>query len=681
MDVSARSLEIAARRLHADRMNERQRARLKLIQGSLIYRDARLEGFDAAVLMEVIEHLEPDRLRALERAVFEFARPATVVVTTPNAEYNVRFESCRQAGSATAITGSSGRATEFAAWADAVAANRLRSSVPAGRADDPSSARRPRWRSSSDEDRTPRAVTRRPGRDDRVRQVHVRPHDTSSRPRCCRRTSSAASSPTTRTIRRRRRRLRGAPLRRREAAGRRAADGDRRDQRPTWRPASRWSHSRASTTCCRSRSCSTSRSGSARRRNRGRPDRQFGPHVLARQRTRSRARFTASARRLPPRLGDSRRRRVGRDHAGSRSGTTARTCIGPFDIIGDVHGCGDELEALLGQLGYDAAERRDGVGLDAGPTYRHPDGRMVVFVGDLVDRGPRVLDCRSDRPQHARGRIRLWRSWATTSRSWFVPSAAGTSRSPTAWPTLAEIEAIPADERPAVRTELKNWLDGAAATTCSTTASSWSRTRGSRPRCRAAARREVREFALYGDTTGETDEFGLPVRYNWAADYRGARDGRLRPHADPRGRVAQQHDQCRHRLRLRRQADRAALPGAGARLGPGARTYYEPARPFLPPEDQAPKLSAQQVNDDVLDLADVTGKRIVDTRLGGRGDDPRGERGRGARGDEPVRRRSALARLPAADDVAVRDQRRTGSPRAPGRGVRLLPRRTALDES
>jgi 3' terminal RNA ribose 2'-O-methyltransferase Hen1 len=92
VDVSARSLEVAARRLRLERMNERQRERLKLLQGALTYRDARLAGYDAAVLMEVIEHVEKGRLPALERAVFESAHPTHVVVTTPNAEYNVRFE-------------------------------------------------------------------------------------------------------------------------------------------------------------------------------------------------------------------------------------------------------------------------------------------------------------------------------------------------------------------------------------------------------------------------------------------------------------------------------------------------------------------------------------------------------------------------------------------------------------
>jgi len=89
MDVSYRSLEIAADRLKLDRMVARQRERITLLHGSLVYRDARLAGFDAAAVVEVIEHLDPPRLAAFERVAFEFARPRTVVLTTPNAEYNV----------------------------------------------------------------------------------------------------------------------------------------------------------------------------------------------------------------------------------------------------------------------------------------------------------------------------------------------------------------------------------------------------------------------------------------------------------------------------------------------------------------------------------------------------------------------------------------------------------------
>jgi 3' terminal RNA ribose 2'-O-methyltransferase Hen1 len=91
-DVSALALQIAGRRLRLEKMTERQRDRLQIFQSALTYRDDRLAGLDAAVLMEVIEHVDPPRLDALERVVFGFAAPATVIVTTPNAEYNVRFE-------------------------------------------------------------------------------------------------------------------------------------------------------------------------------------------------------------------------------------------------------------------------------------------------------------------------------------------------------------------------------------------------------------------------------------------------------------------------------------------------------------------------------------------------------------------------------------------------------------
>ena len=91
VDVSARALEEAAGRLRVNRLPERQRARVRLLQSGLTYTDARLRGFDAAVLMEVIEHLDEDRLPSLEHAVFGAAAPGTVVVTTPNVEHNVRY--------------------------------------------------------------------------------------------------------------------------------------------------------------------------------------------------------------------------------------------------------------------------------------------------------------------------------------------------------------------------------------------------------------------------------------------------------------------------------------------------------------------------------------------------------------------------------------------------------------
>jgi 3' terminal RNA ribose 2'-O-methyltransferase Hen1 len=92
VDVSARSLQTASRRLRLDRMGERQAARVELFQGALTYEDPRFAGYDAAVLMEVIEHVDPPRLPALEHVVFGTARPAAVIVTTPNAEYNQLYE-------------------------------------------------------------------------------------------------------------------------------------------------------------------------------------------------------------------------------------------------------------------------------------------------------------------------------------------------------------------------------------------------------------------------------------------------------------------------------------------------------------------------------------------------------------------------------------------------------------
>src|SRR5882757_4799292 len=91
MDVSWRLLELAKDRLRLDEMPERQRSRIQLMQGSLTYRDQRIAGYDAAAVVEVIEHLDAARLATFERIVFEFARPRHVVLTTPNAEYNAVF--------------------------------------------------------------------------------------------------------------------------------------------------------------------------------------------------------------------------------------------------------------------------------------------------------------------------------------------------------------------------------------------------------------------------------------------------------------------------------------------------------------------------------------------------------------------------------------------------------------
>ncbi|TCR23079.1 3' terminal RNA ribose 2'-O-methyltransferase Hen1 [Streptomyces sp. BK205] len=121
VDVSVRALTIASRRLKLDRMGERMASRVQLLQGSLAYTDKRLKGYDAAVLSEVVEHLDLPRLPALEYAVFGAARPRTVLVTTPNVEYNVRWESLPAGHVRHGDHRFEWTREEFRAWANSVA--------------------------------------------------------------------------------------------------------------------------------------------------------------------------------------------------------------------------------------------------------------------------------------------------------------------------------------------------------------------------------------------------------------------------------------------------------------------------------------------------------------------------------------------------------------------------------
>jgi len=121
LDVSHRSLEIAAERLRLDRLPPKQQDRVRLWHGSLMYRDRRLAGYDAAAVVEVIEHLDPPRLAAFERVLFEFARPGTVVITTPNAEYNVKWETLPAGKFRHKDHRFEWTRAEFQSWADAIA--------------------------------------------------------------------------------------------------------------------------------------------------------------------------------------------------------------------------------------------------------------------------------------------------------------------------------------------------------------------------------------------------------------------------------------------------------------------------------------------------------------------------------------------------------------------------------
>ena len=121
MDISLRSLDHAENRLHLDRLAPKQRERIKLLHGSLMYRDRRLEGYEAAAVVEVVEHLDQPRLAAFERVVFDFAKPGTVVVTTPNSEYNVRFETLPAGTFRHRDHRFEWTRTEFQSWAGGVA--------------------------------------------------------------------------------------------------------------------------------------------------------------------------------------------------------------------------------------------------------------------------------------------------------------------------------------------------------------------------------------------------------------------------------------------------------------------------------------------------------------------------------------------------------------------------------
>lgn len=121
VDIGIRSLEIAARRLRLETLSERQRGRIKLVQGALTYRDARIEGFDAVALVEVIEHIDQERLPAVERVLFEFAKPGLAAVTTPNREYNAKFEGMAPGTLRHADHRFEWTRAEFEAWANAAA--------------------------------------------------------------------------------------------------------------------------------------------------------------------------------------------------------------------------------------------------------------------------------------------------------------------------------------------------------------------------------------------------------------------------------------------------------------------------------------------------------------------------------------------------------------------------------
>jgi protein phosphatase len=335
-------------------------------------------------------------------------------------------------------------------------------------------------------------------------------------------------------------------------------------------------------------------------RNAGREDRDFGPHVLRRQRDQLRRSLKGLRRE------GFRTVHVLRRPEEVAAATITRTKLyndlrhesGPFDVIGDVHGCRAELEQLLTALGYQL--ERDAGGRAVGA--RHP-ARRAIFVGDLVDRGP-------DTP----GVLRLVMGMVTAGAALCVAgnheaklAKAMAGRNVRLNHGLPETMAQLAGEREAFRAEVASFVDGLISHYVLDGGRLVVAHAGLVERYQGRASGRVREFCLYGQTTGETDEYGLPVRYPWAQEYRG------------RAMVVYGHTPVPRAEWLNNTLCLDTGCVFGGRLTalnypertlvhvPAARVYYTPARPF-------PGVSEPGRREpDVLDIGDVSGSRVIET--------------------------------------------------------------------
>src|SRR5687768_14534386 len=348
-------------------------------------------------------------------------------------------------------------------------------------------------------------------------------------------------------------------------------------------------------------------------RNQGRADRDFGPHVV-RQQVQQLRRSLRSLQREGLRYVwtlSSVEEVEATVITRQRLWTDKRDQPGPFDIVGDIHGCYDELVALLERLGYRVEATADG---DREIVVTPPEGRRAVFLGDLVDRGPNTPDV-----------LRLVMGMVERGSALCVPGNHETKllrklrgKDVTLTHGLAQTVEQLDRATPEFRERIAKFIDALVSHFVLDGGRLVVAHGGMKAEYAGRASGRVREFALYGDTTGEIDEFGLPVRLNWAADYRGT------------AMVVYGHTPVREAEWLNNTIDidtGCVFGGALTALRyperelvsvPAAHTYYEPARPFLQPEEHAPRLSAQQRHDELLDLEDVMGKRIVNTRLAGR---------------------------------------------------------------
>ncbi len=346
-------------------------------------------------------------------------------------------------------------------------------------------------------------------------------------------------------------------------------------------------------------------------RNRTRPDRDFGPHVIRNQ-----------SQQLRRSLRGLEREGFRHIHIFEKPEDLEGLMIerqllwnnlkhehGPFDIIGDVHGCFDELLALFQEMGYSVKQN--------GGEYRvsPPDGRKAIFVGDLVDRGPKIPDT-----------LRLAMSMVKDGAAFCVPGNHDMKllrklRGKDVQIThgLADSIAQLEPEPPEFKKEVAEFIDDLVSHYVLDDGKLVVAHAGMKEDMQGRGSGAVRSFALFGETTGETDDFGLPVRYNWAADYRG------------RAMVVYGHTPVAQPEWLNRTINIDTGCVFGGKLTalrypekefvsvPAVRQYYAPAKPFLTQETEpeAVRLTHQQEQEDLLDIDDVIGKRIVETRLHG----------------------------------------------------------------
>jgi protein phosphatase len=346
-------------------------------------------------------------------------------------------------------------------------------------------------------------------------------------------------------------------------------------------------------------------------RNRNRPDRDFGPHVIRNQ--------SQQLRRSLRGLEREGFRHVhvfgapadieGLEIERQPLWNNLRHEQGPFDIIGDVHGCFDEMNTLLQQLGYTVESE--------GAEYRvvPPDGRKAVFVGDLVDRGPKIPEV-----------LRLVMGMVKAGTAFCVPGNHDVKlmrklrgKDVKITHGLADSLAQLERESPEFKREVGDFIDDLVSHYVFDDGRLVVAHAGMKEAMQGRGSGAARSFALFGETTGETDDYGLPVRYNWAAEYRG------------KAMVVYGHTPVREPEWLNRTIDIDTGCVFGGKLTalrypekelvsvPALREYYAPAKPFLEAADGSAvtPLSQQQELDDLLDIGDVIGKRIVETRLHG----------------------------------------------------------------